>query len=113
MQYENIVYTNIFIIFLHSRLTIIFSEKCRKIQIKTKDWGHENSYSIGECVSKKVYAAGKTYKERCCLTPGKYNLVCKDSFQDGWHGGYLKIKGKKYCDDFLSGNQKTVQVDWS
>jgi len=89
------------------------NKKCRKIQIKTTDWGNENSYSIGECVSKRVYADGKQYKESCCLTPGKYNLVCKDSFQDGWHGGYLKINGKKYCDDFLSGNQKTVQVDWS
>merc|ERR1719412_2363516 len=40
------------------------------------------------------YSALKT---RCKLKAGTYTLECKDKYGEGWGGGYLKIKGKKYC----------------
>ena len=48
--------------------------------------------------------------QECCQAPGTYRLECKDRYSDGWHGGYLEIQGKKYCDDFLGGHLKTVQI---
>ena len=48
--------------------------------------------------------------QECCQAPGTYRLECKDRYSDGWHGGYLEIQGKKYCDDFLGGHLQTVQI---
>ena len=39
-------------------------------------------------------------------------MDCEDSYGDGWHGGYLKIHGVKYCDDFKDGHEQTVTVEW-
>ena len=33
-------------------------------------------------------------------TPTTYKLHCKDTFGDGWNGGYLEIQGQIYCRDF-------------
>jgi len=45
----------------------------------------------------------------CLLPPGKYTLHCMDKRGFGWSGGYIKIKGKVLCQDFLwSGKLKTV-----
>ena len=41
--------------------------------------------------------------EQCCQTDGDYTLICKDSYGDGWHGGYITIEGVKYCENFDSG----------
>ena len=46
----------------------------------------------------------------CCLLKGEHTLTCKDSYGDGWHGGYLEIGGKKYCKDFTAGREKTAKV---
>ena len=37
-------------------------------------------------------------------------LHCIDSFDDGWHGGYIQINGTRYCEDFTNGQEKAVQV---
>lgn len=51
----------------------------------------------------------KTYDTNCCLKPGTEILViCKDSYGDGWHGSYLEINGKKYCEDFTDGKEFEV-----
>ena len=35
------------------------------------------------------------------MTEGnKYKLHCKDTFTDGWNGGYITIQGTRYCHDF-------------
>ena len=44
----------------------------------------------------------------CQLTPGSYTVKCMDSYGDGWHGGFIKIDGQKYCEDFKSGHKKVV-----
>merc|ERR1712038_1506753 len=84
----------------------------KTIKIRTEAWGYENSYAIGTCVSTKEYGTRKTYEESCSLAPGAYNLDCKCTYGDGWHGGYVEIDGVQYCKDFASGHKKTVRVTW-
>ena len=83
---------------------------CTNIKVVTKAWGGENSWALGTCESKGTYRNHKVTTQECCQAPGTYELQCKDSVGDGWHGGYLEIQGKKYCDDFRSGHLKTVQI---
>ena len=85
------------------------SEVCVDIKIVTKPWAKENSWVFGTCQSSKIYSNRKTYIENCCLIPGMHTLTCKDSFGDGWHGGYLEIQGKRYCQNFKHGEQKTIK----
>ena len=76
----------------------------------TKSYGRENTWALGSCESKEAYRNNNVYTQECCFAPSEYDLKCKDSYGDGWHGGYLEIQGKKYCDDFLSGRLKNDQV---
>jgi hypothetical protein len=52
---------------------------------------------------------GEQPAEACALKQGKYELQCLDDEADGWHGGFLVIDGKRYCDDFLDGHKKVVE----
>ena len=86
---------------------------CTNVKVVTKKYGYENSWALGTCESKERYQSNKETTQECCQAPGTYELECKDSYGDGWHGGYLEIQGKKYCDDFQGGrgnHLKTVQV---
>ena len=51
------------------------------------------------------------YTEECCLDAGKYTLNCDDTYKDGWHGGFIEIQGKQYCEDFTEGHQKSQDID--
>ena len=100
--------------FIYSNIVIVYvSEVCGKIKVRTENWGYENSYAIGTCVSKQQYRSRKNYEEECCLAPGNYNLDCKCSWGDGWHGGYVEIDGVKYCDGFRTGHKESVPVVWT
>ena len=45
----------------------------------------------------------RDYYQACCLPPGQYTLTCQnDNYPDGWHGDYIEILGKRYCDNFLA-----------
>ena len=47
--------------------------------------------------------------EECCLPDGgEYELVCMDSYGDGWHGGFLTIVGEAYCDSSFESEQRVV-----
>ena len=47
------------------------------------------------------YGWYQTYPEICSLQVGKiYKLHCKDTYGDGWHGGYITIQNTRYCDNF-------------
>jgi hypothetical protein len=81
------------------------------VKMKVKNWASEISWFItktGEktklCSSQK-YTGNIWYTDECPLPAGDYTLTCKDSYGDGWHGGYLNIKKKKYC-DFKTGYTK-------
>ena len=80
------------------------------ITLVTKAWGRENSWTFGSCSSSQRYANEKEYIEKCCLFPGDHILTCKDSYGDGWHGGYIEIQGERYCEDFKSGREETTKI---
>ena len=61
----------------------------------------EQSWTLGTC---------SMSDSKCCLGSGTYTLNCKDSFGDGWNGGYITIAGTMYCDDFTAGKSKTEQI---
>ena len=91
-----------------------FSETCKSIKVRTEAWGNENSYQMSTCASTRTYGNYADYDEEdCCLSPGTYTLICKCSYGDGWHNGYVEIDGTKYCQDFTSGGSKSVTVTFN
>jgi len=80
------------------------------IKTRTKIWGSENSWTIGSCTNEAQFENHQTVFQTCCLAAGSYNLECKDGNGDGWHGGYLEINGKKFCNEFTWGGSKTEVV---
>merc|ERR1711990_56373 len=85
-------------------------EVCINIKTTTKEWGRENSWTFGSCSSGQEYRSHKVYDEECCQPAGSYELVCKCSYGDGWHGGFIQIgdSEEKLCEDFEDGDFKTV-----
>ena len=83
---------------------------CTDIVIVTKVWGSEISWEFGTCSSTQEYNSNEIYTEQCCQPAGAYELVCKDSYGDGWHGGYIEIGGSKYCEDFMAGSAESHDV---
>ena len=60
-----------------------------------------------------MYGSNQVYTEQCCQPEGNYQLVCKDVHGNGWHGGFVRINGKRYCRKFKNGNEKIKQVAMS
>merc|ERR1719370_1496199 len=86
---------------------------CVTIKTTTFQWGNENSWTFGACSSStKGYESKEVYEQECCQPAGSYDLVCNDSYGDGWHGGYVEIgnSGVKLCVDFTDGTSKTIEV---
>ena len=73
----------------------------------TQTWGVEITWTIGgTCDSKDGYENYKEDMQQCCVKDNdKIVITCKDSLGDGWHGGYLEINGKKYCEHFSFGKE--------
>ena len=65
--------------------------------------------SATNCVGGPYDEKYGTVQTTCNLAPGRYIIKCKDEAHDGWHGGYLKIGGTKYCEDFTTGHLKVVE----
>ena len=76
----------------------------------TKQYADEITWSLGTCTNAQTYEDNKEYTQKCCTGTGDFTLSCKDSYYDGWDGGYLQIYGVKYCHDFYSGAEKTATV---
>ena len=89
------------------------SDVCTPIKLVTKRWGNEISWTFGACSSSQEYGNHNIYTEECCQKAGSYPITCKDSYGDGWHGGYLEIEGTKYCKDFKDGLVKTEEATMS
>merc|ERR1712110_401638 len=83
---------------------------CFDVKLTTVNHGSEISWRLGSCQSNGGYGNNAEYTEQCCLTPGNYNLECKDSYGDGWNGGYIEVKGEKYCESFSIGREETVPI---
>ena len=112
--HKNIIYKIIrqCYVFINSHFCIQFchilvsKEICIDINVVTKRYGKENSWEFGACSSTQEYPSEYTTTERCCQPEGSYQLICKCSFGDGWHGGYLEINGQEYCKQFIRGHKK-------
>ena len=92
---------------------MLHADVCTDIKTVTKKYGFENSWRLGSCISFNrglKFSSNKEYTRECCQAPGSYELKCKCSFGDGWHGGYVEIQGKKYCKSFSGGKVKKEQV---
>ena len=78
------------------------------VKLVTKDYGIEVAWSLGnDCQSDYNYDGydsnygyedDQDYTKVCCLAPAMYSLKCLDRAGDGWHGGFLMINSKKYCE---------------
>ena len=56
------------------------------------------------------YRSENMYMHRCCLSPGIYNLICKNEKHPfGWGNASVEIFGQHYCDDFV-GNMVVRKV---
>ena len=104
---------------------------CLEVDVTTKDYGNENTWvlesGMDSCFKMngndttgktwtvmdedKPYADGKTYKQMCCLAEGMHTLTCIDSYMDGWHGGFIEIQGKRFCENFLKGHNQTTLIN--
>jgi len=89
---------------------------CVNIIVKTLSYGIENSWKFGSCsgpAQGSTYASYKTYSGKCCQPAGTYELECKDSYGDGWHGGWIKIGATKteICKNFRNGSSQKQQVE--
>ena len=62
-------------------------------------------WTLGSCYGPPdgwTYVSNEVYYDRCCLPPGKYTLICKNTKSKyGWGNSIFKINGKQYCDDFV------------
>ena len=91
-----------------------YSDVCAYVKTVTKKYGNENSWSLGSCLSTtgaSTFSNNKQYTTECCQAPGSYELKCKCSYGDGWHGGYLEIDGTTYCENFDDGQAETHNVE--
>ena len=89
---------------------------CVNISVTTRRWGIEHSWKFGSCsgpAQGSTYSSRKTYNVQCCQPAGTYELDCKDSYGDGWHGGWIKIGSSKtkICKNFTDGSNQSQQVE--
>jgi len=88
------------------------STNCFNVTITTRQWGHENSWTLGTCASDDLgYQKNQVYTEECCLAAGKHTLTCDDTYKDGWHGGFIAIQGEEYCKDFFDGHEQKQDIE--
>ena len=99
---------------------------CFNVKLTTKTYANEIEWSIGckspegclECESRQGYENEQTYTKKCCFPVDDktedFVISCKDTYGDGWHGGYLEINGKNYCDQFSTGliHQQDLKNDF-
>jgi len=87
------------------------TDVCVNMKLTTVDWGKEISWTFGSCNSgTTTYGNNQEYDIKCCQPAGTYAFECKDSYGDGWHGGYMDIGGTAVCKDFTEGKSKTQNV---
>ena len=83
---------------------IFTGEVCTNIKLVTSIYANEISWSFGQCNSNETgqeYTNNNTFTDECCQEAGSYELICHDSYGDGWNGGYIEIEGNQYCNKFF------------
>ena len=88
------------------------------VSLTSTSWGKEIYWTLGGCcggghlvdICDTVYENHDTHEGECSLPSGQYTLKCMDRYGDGWHGGFIMISGKTYCETFNSGSSETHEV---
>ena len=80
-----------------------------EVHVYTKSYGNEVTFEIvdkqGDMVcSGGPYPSNNDIVTGCAIQGSGNTLRCIDKWGDGWHGGYILIGGKKYCENFRSGH---------
>ena len=83
---------------------------CFEVTHTSTQYGSENSWTLGTCSNTSPHVNHATANVECCLVPGEYTLECKDSYGDGWHGGYMTIQGVNYCTNFQTGSEEDHDI---
>ena len=84
---------------------------CVDVILTTKEYGNENSWSLGPCKGHGGYTDYTTYRQECCLVPSNYSLECIDRYGDGWHGGYVEVQGTRYCENFGNTGKHEIIIE--
>jgi len=87
---------------------------CFVVKTVPKYYAVEITWNIGgTCDSKDEYDNYKEDTQKCCVAKdqGEITITCKDSYGDGWHGGYLEINEKRYCENFSDGDELLVKLN--
>ena len=70
-----------------------------------------SSWTFGTCKLTRTLYTRDPHSDSCCLVAGKHQLTCDNSAGGGWDGGFLRIGGNLYCNDFVIGYQQQVDID--
>jgi len=88
------------------------------VVMTTVTWASEISWEIASgsnsvvCQSEAsvTYTDFGYFEESCPLVPGSYTLTCRDSWGDGWHGGFVTVNNVGYCGDSVSFSEQVQQL---
>jgi len=90
---------------------------CLDVTLSTARYGNEISWTLDTCTSEQDYGNNQEYTQTCCwqTMPATMDLVCEDSYGDGWHGAEITVLGNTYCDNFMTGHSMahTISSDGS
>ena len=86
--------------------------------MKTSSYGTEVSwiikYGSTTICSGSGYSSSTYNAADCSLTAGtSYTATCYDSYNDGWHGGYLLVGANKVCDETTAFSSKSESFTYA
>lgn len=86
------------------------------LELHTVEWAVEISWElvgVDGCNSDgQTYEDGTIYSMDCCVPDGTHELACLDAYGDGWHLGSIQVNGNTYCQDFESGSEMRVDIEF-
>ena len=90
------------------------------IEITTLSYGYEITWKLVEsggttstCSGGHYASYSTTAHNGCKLKKNtNYVLFCEDEWGDGWNGGYIKIAGAQYCQNFNQQNPNTCSTNY-
>ena len=88
---------------------------CFAVKLTTKSLGSSIYWKIGSSEEERIcngvgYDDNQEYVDQCCLSPGRYQLICEHhGNSNSLQGGYIEIDGKRYCEGYLEdGNTEEI-----
>lgn len=84
------------------------------IHLRTENWGNETGWTLRDGRNGIVlnrnpgyYANYRDYSEFVRLYDGQFVMVMRDSYGDGWHGGWIELRLSPDGEAFLHGEMPT------